>query len=292
MIGPPTSDIKARIDALVGSPTISHVFIEGGYSPAARWRVTTAGGDRAFVKMARSHHTVRALRAEQAVLRRLGELGVDFAPSLIAFEDDPVHPLLVIEDLGEARWPPPWDDALIEQVNDTIERMHAITTSLRPFAEVHVGEDGGWRSVAEDRRAFTRTGLASEAWLDASLPALLDADANAVLHGESLTHFDIRSDNLCLTDRGVVLIDWNLACAGNPQMDLGFWLPSLEMEGGPRPEALLPDQPGVAAWVSGFFAARAGLPTIPEAPRVREVQLAQLRTALPWVTRALDLPPL
>ena len=51
-----------------------------------------------------------------------------------------------------------------------------------------------------------------------------------------------------------VLIDWNLACRGNPEMDLGFWLPSLELEGGPPPETLLPDSPIVACWVTGFFA--------------------------------------
>jgi hypothetical protein len=53
----------------------------------------------------------------------------------------------------------------------------------------------------------------------------------------------------------------------------------------------LPDAPEVAAWVAGFFAARAGLPVIPDAPRVRVVQRQQLETALPWAARALGLPP-
>jgi hypothetical protein len=75
-------------------------------------------------------------------------------------------------------------------------------------------------------------------------------------------------------------------------IDLAFWLPSLHAEGGPPPEASLPDAPEWAAMVSGFFAARAGLPLIPSAPQVREVQLFQLRTALPWAVRALGLPPL
>ena len=43
--------------------------------------------------------------------------------------------------------------------------------------------------------------------------------------------------------------------------------------------------------VSGFFAARAGLPEIPVAPHVRGLQRAQLRAALPWAIRALGLPP-
>jgi len=47
--------------------------------------------------------------------------------------------------------------------------------------------------------------------------------------------------------------------------------------------------PEVAAWVSGFFAARAGLPDIPDAPSARRVQREQLSTALPWAQRALHL---
>jgi hypothetical protein len=43
--------------------------------------------------------------------------------------------------------------------------------------------------------------------------------------------------------------------------------------------------PGLAAVVAGFFAARAGLPAIAKAPGVREVQLAQLVVALPWAAR-------
>ena len=96
---------------------------------------------------------------------------------------------------------------------------------------------------------------------------------------------------MCLTTGRVLFVDWNVACVANPRLDLGFWLPSLAYEGGPAPERILPDAPEIAARVSGFFAARAGLPSIEDAPRVRVVQRQQLATALPWVARALDLPP-
>jgi aminoglycoside phosphotransferase (APT) family kinase protein len=117
------------------------------------------------------------------------------------------------------------------------------------------------------------------------------AEARCPSEGEALCHWDLRSDNICLGRGGAVFVDWNLACRSDPRLDLGFWLPSLAYEGGPDPEALLPNAPEVAAWVAGFFAARAGLPGIPDAPRVRRVQREQLSTALPWVVRALDLPP-
>ena len=74
-------------------------------------------------------------------------------------------------------------------------------------------------------------------------------------------------------------------------MDVAAWLPSLHAEGGPPPDAVLPDAPEAASFMCSFFAARAGLPSIPTAPRVRAVQLAQLRTALPWPARALGLRP-
>ena len=107
----------------------------------------------------------------------------------------------------------------------------------------------------------------------------------------SVCHFDLRSDNICLTATGAKFVDWSDACLGNPRLDLGFWLPEiLCFEGGPLPETILPDAPEVAAWVSGYFAARAGLPNVPDAPFVRRVQREQLTTALPpWVARALKL---
>ena len=58
------------------------------------------------------------------------------------------------------------------------------------------------------------------------------------------------------------------------------------------PETILPEGAAFAALISGYLAARAGLPIIPEAPLVRKVQLEQLSSALPWAVRALGLPHL
>jgi Ser/Thr protein kinase RdoA (MazF antagonist) len=153
---------------------------------------------------------------------------------------------------------------------------------------------GGWRRVAEDPEPFLGLGLASRGWFDAALPALVAATEACRLDGDALVHGDMRSDNLCLTADRVLVVDWNVAAVGHPLFDLASWLPSLESEGGPPPEELLPsstpDVPEMAAVISGYFASRAGLPAIPTAPRVRVVQLSQLRSALPWAARALGLP--
>jgi Ser/Thr protein kinase RdoA (MazF antagonist) len=130
------------------------------------------------------------------------------------------------------------------------------------------------------------------AWLEAALPDLLAAEGAAVLDGPDLLHADVRSDNLCFQGSRAILVDWNWACRGNGRFDIAAWLPSLYAEGGPAPETILPDEPELAALLSGFWAAQAGLPPPPDASGVREVQLLQLRTALPWAARALSLPPI
>jgi thiamine kinase-like enzyme len=211
---------------------------------------------------------------------------------LVGWNDDELDPMLIIEDLSEACWPPPWDRRLIDIVLEQITALHSAKADLRKFGEVHGAITTGWTTVAESPGPFLKLGLASADWLVRALPKLLDAEKNCRLEGDAVTHFDIRSDNICLTNTGAKFIDWAEACLGNPKVDLGSWLPSLCFEGGPQPDEILPSEPEVAAWVCGYFAARAGLPDIPDAPFVRRVQREQLSTSLPWVTRALRLSDL
>jgi Phosphotransferase enzyme family len=128
----------------------------------------------------------------------------------------------------------------------------------------------------------------SEPWLASNLTALRQAAGRATLAGGSVVHLDVRSDNLCFRDGRALIVDWNWMSLGNPAFDAQFWLPSLVLEGGVPPIDLEPDY---AAWMLGYFAARAGLPSIPDAPDVRPIQLAQLKVLLPWVCRLLGIEP-
>lgn len=257
-----------------------------GYTPAQRWLVELGDARTAFVKAAVNDLTAGWLRSEHRVY---ATLDADFLPALIGWDDDGRLPLLVLEDLSADHWPPPWHVGQADTVRATLERVHATEP---PVGVPELGDllaADGWRTVAADPAPFLSTGVASDAWLERALPALLDAEATFPLQGESLLHVDVRSDNLCLRDDRAILVDWNHACRGNPEIDLAFWLPSLELEGGPSPEAILPAAPGVAAVVSGYFAARAGLPPVPDAPGVRPIQVAQLGPAVAWASRALGL---
>jgi aminoglycoside phosphotransferase (APT) family kinase protein len=111
------------------------------------------------------------------------------------------------------------------------------------------------------------------------------------LEGAALLHLDVRSDNICIREDAAILVDWNLATRGNPLFDVAAWLPSLVFEGGPAPDEVRPEAGVFAPVLAGYFCSRAGLPGIPDAPRVRRAQLEQATTSLPWAARWLGLPP-
>lgn len=279
--------LRDRVAALLGWAPDEWIACDRGYTPAARF-IVRGRGRAAFIKAATTAMTAELLNREIAVYRRLHGL---FMPTLIAADPDPDASILIIEDLGTAAWPPPWTDASVAAAIAAIDALHASDAPLGPYVGVHGALGFGWATVADDPQPFLSTGIASADWLERALPALIEAEAACDLTGNAPCHWDLRSDNLCVTPAGVRLIDWAEACQSNPALDTGFWLPSLAFEGGPPPEAILPDAPAIAAWVAGFFAARAGLPMIPNAPGVRRVQMEQLSTALPWAIRALKLAP-
>jgi hypothetical protein len=286
--GSPGRELISRIEKLVGAKVTSWRRVGGGYTAALRLVCRTAGGGF-FAKVGTTPGTCKSLSREIRVYKTLGG---DFMPRLLASEDRESEPILIIEDLSVSHWPPPWDERQIELTLAQINALHDTPSELETFAEVNGTLGGSWRSVAEDPGPFLSLGAADARWLGASLPALTGFEEACPTAGDSLTHCDLRSDNLCVAGGRVKFIDWNSACLSNPRLDLGFWLPSLAYEAGLEPEKILPRAPEVAAWVSGYFAARAGLPQIVEAPRVRLVQRKQLATALPWAVRALGLPPL
>lgn len=256
---------------------------------SAHWRVVLADGRTAFVKHALTADAVGWLRDERRVYESVHG---SFMPAYFGAYDDAGTTLLVIEDLSRAVWPPPWSADRIEAVLASLDALHGSTPpasleSLETMRESLVG----WGIVAADPEPLLGTCLCSRVWLDAALPELVRAGETAELAGDELLHLDVRSDNLCFVDTRTVLVDWNLACLGNGRFDVAFWLPSLKLEGGPEPWAVLPGAGALATAVAGFFAARAGLPPPAGAPTVREFQRAQAAVALPWAARELGLPP-
>lgn len=248
----------------------------GGYTPALRQLATLADGSTAFVKTPTNDVTRHMLLAEIAAYEAIGPQ--PFCARVL----DASPERLVLEDLRHGHWPPPWRPGDIERVLDAMRTVAATRVpSLPTFDAVDM-----WTHVDVD--AVARLGFDRDL-----VGRLTDAgrtiESSASFDGDALLHMDLRSDNLCLLDDRVVLVDWNNACRGQDGIDVVAWAPSLALEGGPNPWELLPD-PALhhVAFVAGYFARNAPLPPIPDAPRVRPFQLAQLQVCLPWFARLLD----
>jgi hypothetical protein len=255
----------------------------------SRWVVELEDGETVFVKTALDALAADWLRQEHHVYRSVTGT---FIPALRGWHDGRVT-LLVIEDLSNAEWPPPWTH---ERVDAVLAALHDAHSTPPPSGlgrlEDQREELDGWRRVATDPRPMLSTGLCSAAWLERALPQLLAASAACELRGSALMHHDVSSNNICLRDGRALLIDWNWAVIGNPLLDVVAWLPSLRSEGGPDPWSLVPDSGGLAALVAGYFASNAGLPPPTTAPKLREFQRRQGEVALEWAARELELPGL
>jgi hypothetical protein len=277
------SDLEVRLGS---EPIRVEPVAGGGFSCALRRRVTFADGRQSFVKVAGDSLSADWLRTEQLFYR---SLTADFLPAVYGYGDG-ATPWLALEFLDPAGWPPPWPPSRIRAVRGVLELVHA-TQPPRCVKAIDAASPflTGWRTVAHDPSAFLTTGVCDEVWLDRHLPVLLAACEPRVISGDALLHLDVRSDNVWVADDRVVLVDWNWAAVGNPDLDAAFWAPSLCLETGLRPDDPALD-PRLAAVVAGFFAGSAGLPEPPKAPGLRGFQRAQLAVALPWAARALGLP--
>lgn len=290
---PEPEDIERARRALGATPISWRAAPGHGAASTRRFVVELPDGSSAFLKIAAFDYVAVWFRDERAAYEALD--GSPFLPSLLGWDDDGVAPLLAIEDLSDARWPPPWDRGAVGAVLATLDELHGTApTAPLPIAEERQFGLDSWPDVLEDPSPFLSTGICSPGWLEEHLPALAVASAAARIDGDATLHFDVRSDNLCLRDGRAILVDWNHACIGNPLLETASWLPSLLAEGGPAPDQLLPagteGLPEIASLLAGYFSARAGLPEIPQAPHVRTLQREQAATSLPWAARLLGLP--
>jgi hypothetical protein len=274
------------IERAVGSRPVRYVPRAGGYSTADRYAVEFADGGSVFVKSSDTPLLAGWLRRERDVYE---SLAAPFMPELLGWDDDGERATLVLEDLSEADWSVHWDD---ERVDAVLELLASLAASTPPAGTPTLRAQfpdlwGRWEMVAADPTSFLGLGFRDEAWLERALPQILAAANGPATAGDALGHFDVRSDNLCFRDGKAILVDWNWCSLANPQVDVAAWLPSLRLEGGPSPWELLPSAGEIAAWVGGVWAANAGLPPLPTAPNVRELQRRSLAVTLDWIDRDL-----
>jgi len=312
-------ELRSQIETIVGSPIRHATQIFGGYGPSATFRLFLEDGRTIFAKGAGTGSITgnwQSLPNEEAVYRQIEAIRPMSPNYFGSVKVDGWH-LLLLEDLQDVMKVPPWSEELAKQAMKDIAAFHL--RGIPEAGKVPLIEDHGltdnWQTIKsnqEERQYFLdlfgETRSEAEEWLHAVIDPFIQAEAELLRQDQpwGLIHKDIRSDNLCFKDGNMILFDWALACKGPLLFDIGFFLPSMEGEGGPSAESLFLDyknamatvginfplfcEHSVAAATAGFFATRAGKPHVAVLPRLRTVQRLQLGPALRIASSLLNLP--
>ena len=186
-------DAVLRAERLLDSEAVEGARVETrGYATNEHWTVRLADGTRAFLKHAAPVDPCpQWLRDEERVYAAVSG---DFMPDVLAWEDAD-RPLLVLEDLSDARWVPPWTEADVDAVLEALAQLHA-TAATAPLPRFEDHRLPSWNTVADDPVPFLSLGIADERWLERTLPTLVDAAAQTPLAGDAVLHCDVRSDSV------------------------------------------------------------------------------------------------
>lgn len=300
--------VRARVDAITGSPVVRAVNQPGGFSPGVAARALLADGRRVFVKAVGAVLDPFApvwLRNEIDVLARLPRsLPV---PPLLGAHDDGEWVAAVLCDV-DGRLPVlPWRRDELDLVLAALAALATAGTPSPIVAPAVIAKDehtfAGWRRLAGGHPAVDRLPAVVRDRLDGL--AELEARWPAAAAGDTLLHGDLRADNLLIADDTVWFVDWPHAAVGAPWLDLLFMLPSVAMQGGAGIDLDLDDvwagygpargaDPdavnAMLAAVAGYFVSNSLEPAPPNLPRIREFQRAQGTAALTWLWRRLRVP--
>lgn len=129
----PAPDLIARTKRILREKTTAWTPVNRGYTPAERWLATTSSSG-VFVKCGVTSLTARWLRRE---FHAYGQVKGSFIPELVGWEDDERAPLLILEDLSQSFWPPPWTRERIDRVRECLDEMHAARPVMPPFPAIH-----------------------------------------------------------------------------------------------------------------------------------------------------------
>jgi aminoglycoside phosphotransferase (APT) family kinase protein len=297
--------VRLAVEAVCGAPVLEAETQPGGFSPGTAARVSCADGTRWFVKAASAEANPDTPRMH----RQEGRVLADLDPMIVA-RQLPVPRLrgtaevgpwfaLIVDDVAGRQPDLPWREEEVDQVLTAVGRLAESLTPApieAPAIVEYLGPDfAAWRTLADgpvDGRI--------DPWSRARLGELAGLEATWGSHadGDTLLHGDIRADNLLITGDGVMVVDWPHVCRGAAFVDVVLFAPSVAMQGGPEPAALLArsrsgrdarpeDVRAVVCALAGYFVASSLAPPPPGLPTLRAFQAAQAEVTLRWLATLL-----
>ena len=292
--------VRTAVESDLGSRVVEATTQPGGFSPGCAARLRLDDGRSVFVKAVGSEPNPDSPGFHRREAQVAAALPPETpAPKFLVAHDDGDWVALVFEDVEGHEPEMPWRrdelDRVLVALTDLSQALTPAPIDAPPLTERYSELFQGWRLL----QAEAPEGL--DHWAAGRVGALAELEARweEASTGETLLHADIRADNILLTDERVLFVDWPHVSLGAPWVDLLAFLPSVAMQGGPKPWELFDDHPlardarnedvdAVLAALSGFFVQRATLPPPPGLPTLREFQRAQGAESLAWLRRRLD----
>jgi hypothetical protein len=294
------AELRAEVERLLGGRVVGATTQRGGFSPGVAARLRLGNGDRAFVKAVGDINpdSPDIHRAEARVTAAL-PAGTP-APHLLGSIDRDGWVILAFEDIDGRAPAQQWQAAelarVLEAVADLAEALSPAPISVPTVQERFKNLGRGWQQLAEATDSGSDDLAGLNPWARRQLAALVTVERSwsEAVRGGALVHADIRADNILLTRDRVYFVDWPWACLAAPWFDLVAMLPSVAMQGGPQPEAILARHPVAAAAdpdavtavvcaLGGLFTYLSRQPDPPGLPTLRAFQRAQGEVALDWL---------
>ncbi|MGM7699691.1 hypothetical protein [Microbacterium sp. A84] len=290
--------IHAECARILGGPVVSTVSQAGGFSPGSADRVSTADGQRAFVKAVRRDHNSGAFELHAREIDVMSALPAEVsAPRLLGswIVDDWVA--LILDDV-EARHPGAALDG-----SDTVAVLDAFATlpvvsgsalaSLPRATDEFTAERDSWLAIAADD-----SGADLPQWVMGMRERLQDTASRVceAVDGEHLMHLDGRADNILIDCVGKAwIIDWPWAAVGARWVDGLFYLLDARLRGETvDAEHLLhshelfagvpaEEVDAVLAGAIGRWFDQARRPAPPNMPTIRAFQRSEALAGVAWL---------
>jgi hypothetical protein len=284
--------VRSRVEEIVGGgPVVEARSQTGGFSPGTADRLLTAGGRRAFVKAVTPAVNVRsAALARQEILITGAMPAHAPVPRVLGGFDDGDWVVLILEDIEGAEPRTPWVDS---EIDAAVTALAELAVALTPapavtvprVAELLADDFAGWERIATDPPADL------EPWLAAQLGDLRAAAARglaALQAGDTLTHGDIRSDNMLVRPDGrIVIVDWPWGAVGPAWLDRMLLAVNIAVHDGDADRIVADLDPhlvtDVLAGLAGMFRDGYRQPPPPGVPTLRAFMKFQCAGMLRWL---------
>lgn len=300
-------ELRALVEERLGQPVAAADSQNGGFTNGFASRLRLADDSRVFVKAVSSIQSpeIFASYSQEVLVARALPENVP-APRLRWTAEQDEWLVLTFDDVPGRTPQRPWQPEQLRVVLDMLTLLAAALTPA-PAALPHLDTTADidrdfsfWRRlVAGEASADPR--LVSEQWRKhLSALATLEADWAALAAGQTAVHFDMRDDNILLTEDGQVLVcDWNWLTLAAPWVDLVGLLISVHGDGVDA-EAVLAEHPlshdvparavdALLVALAGFFTEVAARPALAHSPWLRTHQAWWRDATLSWLALRLQL---